>query len=334
MIRKVLLFVVIALAVWGFARAAFAEGPAFDLQPGTQVLEPVKFQQLAVFPIVQRAATPADAAQYLSLADGLRRKLVAVAEDPRGAQVNRVNVANHGSSPLLLLGGEIILGGQQDRILGKDTILPAGEEASLEVFCVEHGRWSGKREFHGSGGMVEGKTRMRAKYRSDQGQVWDEVAKKTAALKAQSATGTYRSLATGAEGERAVKPYRDAVKAALARLPESAKMVGVIAAVNGRVTSVDVFATPALFSAYRDQLLDSIFVSAADVPRTSAADKAPSQADIHAFVNNAEAAADEEVAKNKGGRTVEKKGLGVVNSKVIPAGASAKPVYQSYQSAE
>jgi ARG and Rhodanese-Phosphatase-superfamily-associated Protein domain len=327
--------VVCALAV-GIPVAALGQGAAFDLAPGQKVLAPIQYQQLTVFPVVQLAAAAGvDKTQYLTLAEGLKAKTVTVSEDKGGAQVNRVTVANHSPRPLLLLGGEIILGGQQDRILGKDTILPPGEEMSLEVFCVEHGRWSGQREFSSSGGLVESKARLRAKFDSNQQEVWDEVRKKNAALKADPATGTYRNLATGAEGEAAMKPYREHVRAALDKLPESKQMIGVVAAVNGRVTSVEIFANPALFAAYRDKILDSLFVTVADVPVAAQPAPAPAAQEIRAFMKQADDAKDEQVLASKRAKTIENKGKSVVKSKVTIDGAPAdKPVYQSYQRAE
>jgi hypothetical protein len=250
-----------------------------------------------------------------------------------------VRVANRSDRPLLLLGGEVILGGQQDRILGKDTIVPAREQASLEVFCVEHGRWSGHREFTAAQGMAERKVRYSAKFKSDQGQVWQEVAKKAHSLGGDTATGTYRTVAAGAAGERAVKPYRDHVLGELAKLPEAARLVGVIAAINGRVTSVDLFDRPELFAAYRDKLLDSIFVSAADVPETAAAAKPVAADDVKAMIDRAEKAAPTEVARSKGSRTVQKSAGNVAGSvleETAPAHGKDKPqaVYRSYQSLE
>src|SRR5258706_13662310 len=126
------LWVCAAVALLG--RAAAAE-TAFDLAPGQKVLAPIQYQQLAVFPIVEQSAT-VDKTQYLTLGDGIKSGRVVVSEVKGGASVNRVNVLNKSDRQLLLLGGEIILGGQQDRILGKDTIVPAGEELVIEVFCV------------------------------------------------------------------------------------------------------------------------------------------------------------------------------------------------------
>ena len=61
-----------------------------------------------------------------------------------GAQVNQLVLMNRGKRPLLLLAGEVVSGGKQDRIIGKDRIVPIGAAPlPLDVFCVEHGRWTG-----------------------------------------------------------------------------------------------------------------------------------------------------------------------------------------------
>ncbi|MBI5480543.1 MAG: hypothetical protein HY906_16920 [Deltaproteobacteria bacterium] len=310
-----------------------AQGQAFDLDADTRIMPPIQYKHLTVFPVVHKAAVAVDRAQYLTLNEGLQRRQVAVQELKGGGQVNRVNVANLSDKPLLLLGGEIILGGQQDRVLGKDTIIPAHTEVAVQVFCVEHGRWSGKRDFGQAGGLADGKVRMRAKYRNDQRQVWAEVSKKNAALGAQNSTDTYRRVAAGAEGQWAVKPYREHIARELQRLPEAKKLIGFIAAVNGRIVSVDVFASPTLFASYRERLLDSIILSAADVPVDKAA-PAATAAQAKRFVDEAEAAPAKEVVRQRGSQTYEKRAKGVLNSTVRPAAPAAKPVYKSYQAAE
>jgi hypothetical protein len=215
--------------------------------------------------------------------------------------------------------------------------VPANEEAAVQVFCVEHGRWSGRREFTGAGGLAHGKLRLRAKYDGDQGKVWAEVAEKNAKLGAESSTGTYRKLAAGAEGERAVRPYREQLVAALDRLPEKNQVVGLVAAVNGRVVSVEVFATPELFRVYRQRLLDAVVMGAVDVPLAGNVEQAPTAAKVREFISKAEAAPAKEVVRSKSGRTVQKQATDVVNSTVetpVAAGQAPALIYKSYQATE
>jgi len=331
---------IVAVAVTAVASAIAgppSPAPAPALGDGTRLLAPIRWKQLTVFPVARegKAAAPAG---ILTLTDGLARKLVAVSERDGGGDVNRVGVANKGDQPLLLLGGELILGGQQDRIISKDTVVPPHQRMVVEVFCVEHGRWSGARHFGSTGGLVENKVRLRAKYRGDQQEVWNQVAGKTASLGAGSATGTYRQVASSAAAEQAVKPFRDRVGAALAALPDQGRLVGLVAAINGRVTSIDVFDDPTLFASYRKQLLDAIYVTAADVPETAAAARAPSADDVRTFVQKAEKEKTETVGASAGSRSIEKKGKDVVGSTLeLDAPAEAAPpkaVYRSYQSNE
>jgi hypothetical protein len=318
------------VALFGLAGATAAD-EGLGLSAGQKMLSPITFRQLSVFPVIQTAVA-VDKTQYLTLSDGLHKKLVTVAELAGGGSVNTLNVTNKSDKPLLILGGEVVLGGQQDRILGQDTIVPAHEELRVQVFCVEHGRWSGGRQFEAAQGMADTKMRVRAKYRADQSQVWAEVAKKNAAHNVAPSTGTYRNLATGDEGKQALEPYRAAVGGALGKLADKDKVVGVIAAVNGRVTSVELFAKPELFAAYRDKLLDSIYMGASDAPVDDKA-KPPEAKAIGEFMKKAKVAPASQVTSNKAGKSESRKGDGVMGS-TVQAPASATPVYESYQADE
>jgi len=52
-------------------------------------------------------------------------------------------LVNNSDKPLLLLAGEIVTGGKQDRVIAKDRMCqPAAEPIDLGVFCIEPGRWT------------------------------------------------------------------------------------------------------------------------------------------------------------------------------------------------
>src|SRR4029077_13926423 len=101
----------------------------------------------------------------------------------RDAEVNRLGLGNKSKRPLLLLAGEIVTGGKQDRVIGKDRIVPAeSDPVDLSVFCVEPGRWvaaNGKYDFSGgrAGGGVVASLAVRgsAMAAKNQQQVWDNV---------------------------------------------------------------------------------------------------------------------------------------------------------------
>jgi hypothetical protein len=51
----------------------------------------------------------------------------------------------------LLLAGEIVTSGRQDRVIGDDRLVPArSDPIDLSVFCVEPGRWVAHSQQFGS----------------------------------------------------------------------------------------------------------------------------------------------------------------------------------------
>ena len=101
----------------------------------------------------------------------------------RGDQVNTLVLVNHSDKPLLLLAGEIVTGGKQDRVIAKDRIVPAGADPiDLSVFCIEPGRWTESSPTFGAAAkasshsfMVQPSVREKAMVAKDQQQVWSSV---------------------------------------------------------------------------------------------------------------------------------------------------------------
>ncbi len=97
--------------------------------------------------------------------------------------MNTLVLVNHSKRPLLLLAGEIVTGGKQDRIVAKDRIVPAdADPIDLSVFCIEPGRWTESSPVFGASDksaahsfMVQPEVRERAMVEQDQQQVWDSV---------------------------------------------------------------------------------------------------------------------------------------------------------------
>ena len=124
------------------------------LASGYKVLEPIRNGSLTVFPVV--ASKSYATGEFLTLDEGLRSGEVVVTEygNVRGlvrrvapapqrdsAEVNRLVLVNNSKRPLLLLAGEIVAGGKQDRVIGMDRIVPSeSDPIDLNVFCVEPGR--------------------------------------------------------------------------------------------------------------------------------------------------------------------------------------------------
>jgi hypothetical protein len=96
-------------------------------------------------------------------------------------------LVNNSKQPLLLLAGEIVAGGKQDRVIGQDRIVPAeSDPIDLNVFCVEPGRWTATSAKFGSmeSAMAQPAVRAKAMGAKDQGQVWEQVRKQQASIAA------------------------------------------------------------------------------------------------------------------------------------------------------
>lgn len=78
----------------------------------------------------------------LTLEEALERKVVTVHET---GTVSELAVENTGSEDILIHAGDIVKGGQQDRVLTTTMILkPGSGRVPLSAFCVEQGRWAAR----------------------------------------------------------------------------------------------------------------------------------------------------------------------------------------------
>jgi hypothetical protein len=251
-----------------------------------KVLSPISSGNLTIFPVV--AADSHDTREFITLDEGLRsgevvvtesgqvspliRRRPGIAPDPRGPQVNRLVLVNNSDRPLILLAGEIVTGGKQDRVVGKDRIVPSrGDPVDLSVFCVEPGRWTGTSGKFGpaSAQMAQPSVRGKVMADKDQQKVWNEVGRANQSVAAElsapakAAVQGTSSYARVAENEE-VKRKLDDVAAPIRRDYESLirnlrahNAVGVVVAVNGEIIWADIFASSSLLEKYWPKLVRS-----------------------------------------------------------------------------
>jgi hypothetical protein len=302
-----ILFVLPALALAGIALFWPCHAPAGGLPPtsGYSVLAPIRHGNLTVFPVV--SARSFDTEEFLTLDEGLRSGEVIVTESgglqplmrrlrpptPPGPQVNQLVLINNSKRPLILLAGEIVTGGKQDRVIGKDRIVPAeSDPLNLSVFCVEPGRWTGSSDRFGvgAGGTAAGavpapmaapNVRAKAMADKDQQQVWSEVAKTRSAMAETVTVETAAEAISGISSyarvmdNHEVKQRVDSVAEPIQRNYQSLiqqlrdqQAVGVVVAVNGRMVWADIFASTNLLEKYWPKLVRS-YAAEAVVTRTT-----------------------------------------------------------------
>jgi hypothetical protein len=252
---------------------------------GYRVLEPIRHGSLTVFPVI--AATSHDTHEFLTLDEGVRAGEVVVTEygnvqpllrgrmvrqSHEGAEVNQLVLVNNSKRPLILLAGEIVTGGKQDRVIGEDRIVPAeSDPIDLGVFCVEPGRWTATSAQFGSMGSAMAQPTIRAKAMGakDQDQVWAEVRKQQAEISANLAsaeriqvngTTSYARVMEDKSVEQQVdsvaEPIEHSYQSLIGQLRDR-NAVGVVVAVKGEIVWADIFASTNLLEKYWPKLVRS-----------------------------------------------------------------------------
>jgi hypothetical protein len=303
----------------GLAGAALFALAAFEHQTGVlahggptgpvastndyRVLAPIESGNLLLFPVVRANSKSPGATPFLTLDEGFKSGEVEVTEagkvrglvrprggrpgmdeNYRGDQVNTLVLVNNSNRPLLLLAGEIVTGGKQDRVIAKDRIVPAGgAPIDLSVFCIEPGRWTESSAKFGAAAkgkvgsfMVQPTVRQQAMVTKDQESVWASV---RGAMSQMAAAAPPVSPSPGAYGgsrsfdttsyakamqdtnisqkvDEAAAPVMKAQDQVIAKLRDE-HAVGVVVAVHGEIVWADLFADTDLLSRYWTKLVRS-----------------------------------------------------------------------------
>ena len=302
-------FTAMGIAALGFVwPVGGASTPPAPMEGEWRLLEPVSYENLTVFPVVSSSGY--DTSAFLTLEEGLSRGEVVVREQGAevlvrnrgerdstvrnygGPSVNQLVLINHSKRPLLLLAGELVSGGKQDRIIAKDRIVaPGSEPLPLDVFCVEHGRWSSGSQFNQAKIIVHPSVREQAAVTKSQTEVWSSVAGGTVAaapapgrpmaaprvsadalhgvMSSEAPTQSYAKIYESKYVGTSVDALVEEIERRFQRETRGLKgerVVGVVVAYGGEVAWSDIFASSELFDAYWGKLIRSYAVEAVARP--------------------------------------------------------------------
>ena len=284
-------------------------GPVEPQHTSYRVLAPIESGNLLLFPVVQTGKE--SGSPFITLDEGLKTGEVEVTEagrvrglvrprtgqnrglnggvqrpapEYRGDQVNTLVLVNNSIKPLLLLAGEIVTGGKQDRVIAKDRIVPgASDPIDLGVFCIEPGRWTeDSASFRASAKsstqsiMVQPLVREKAMVAKDQHEVWDsvhgaiggalkapasstatvEVTADAASLGTTSYARAMQNSAVSAKVDEAAAPVSKSREQILNQLRQE-HAVGVVVAIRGEIVWADIFSDTDLLARYWTKLVRS-----------------------------------------------------------------------------
>jgi hypothetical protein len=168
-------------------------------------------------------------------------------------EVPKLAVTNLADVPVLLVEGEMLVGGDQNRTMNVTVLCPPRARTVVPVSCVEAGRWgarrtmSGKRK-HAPGSLRAAKTAYLEPRSddigargSDQGLVWEAVSRQSLVHDVHSDTAALNDVQEEVE---------DRISGQLEGIEPQPNQVGVICTIGDEVVGLDVFDRASSLSQY------------------------------------------------------------------------------------
>jgi hypothetical protein len=232
------------------------------------IAPPVRFENLLMFPLVLRDDEQPGIAEYRTLDDGLNRREVEITEISEQGSVPELRVLNRGSSPVLIVDGEELVGAKQNRVVNLTILVAPQSELTIPVSCVEAGRWRARSRAFTSAPRAQyssGRAKRMSQVTrslandgmafSDQAQVWSDIADKFAHLKASSPTGAMEALFTH---------HGSFIDACVERCQPIARQVGALFTIDHAIVGFDLFDSPDTLRSLLPKLVRSVALDALD----------------------------------------------------------------------
>jgi len=243
---------------------------------------------------------------FLTLQEALEQKKVIVYETK---DVNELAIRNVSNQDVYVQAGDIVKGGDQDRMISTDFIVPRRSgRMPIGAFCVESGRWSRRggennESFGSSQNFVSSKQlKLAAKSENSQQAVWDNV--KVVQTKLSANVGTTvnsdvssSSLELAVENNKVKESTDNYTKAFSAIMENKSDVIGYVFAINGRVNSADIYASHALFAKLWPKLLKANATEAvAELQADAAPPKPVTSESVQTFFDDAEKGSESQKA--------------------------------------
>lgn len=302
------LFCLIGLPVALFINAAAQTSPPSrqDPKPGTsdyRLSGPYTYKNLTVFFVHGKDQT---AKTFLTLQEALAQKKVRLYETK---DVNELQIRNLSNQDIYVQAGDIVRGGEQDRMISIDFIVPPRSgRMPIEVFCVESDRWERRGNeapatFSSSENYASSKDlQLAAKSGKSQDAVWANVSKIQANLSANTMVNVMdeaspTSLELSVENRTVRRTTAAYTRALSGILRNKRDVIGYVFAINGKVNSGDIYASRALFAKLWPKLIKANAVEALSELQKDLEIKPVSDESVRAFLAESEqpAAAMKEV---------------------------------------
>ena len=252
-----------------------------DIEQSTALV----YENLQLYPVVADEAFfqgNEAAASVKNLREGIETKGFYVTEkkpygrmDDMGA-VNSLTVQNKSNEAIYLMQGDVVTGGNQDRIIAEDQVIVARTITDVPVYCVEHNRWKYRENevdendpeskhkrkifaFSGYYNVAANDLRKTVRETKNQESVWKKVGEFTSKNNATNSTKTYAGLEESKEFTNKRDAYMDFFKG---KLDNIENCVGFVAVSGNEIIGKDIFGHPNLFQKQTEGLLNGYITDA------------------------------------------------------------------------
>ena len=267
--RQALCVIVIAAAIGcSSSKEPAAPQPADPAAPSgfLKISGPFVHEHLALYVVEDPGAK--SGGEMIILAEGLSSGQVKVTEK-KSAEVNELLIENASDKACFVQAGDVVKGGQQDRAIGRDFIIPPKTAPTpVSSFCVEQSRWSGARAFTACIQNAYSKElKLAVQKDANQQEVWDKVAQSKGVVRRMADLTIAKSSSLNEELEDPkIQEKLAASRAALGKILDNRPhAIGLITAINGNFSTADLYDDPALFRKIFPRLLDSATMEALTV---------------------------------------------------------------------
>ncbi|WP_298522694.1 ARPP-1 family domain-containing protein [uncultured Methanobrevibacter sp.] len=191
----------------------------------------------------------------LTLKKGFELGLAEVKECEHST-VNTLIVKNNSITPLLLVDGEEIVGGDQNRIVSETILVAPQSEIKVPVNCTEQGRWRYEREFVHSEYMANSKTRFakaasRHSGHNMQREVWKSIHDLENSRNFLSETHAMSESYENIKSELDVSEF-EVIDG----------QTGVLVIIDGEIKGFELFFNSQIYSEYHEKIIKSYLIDA------------------------------------------------------------------------
>jgi len=252
-----------------------------------QIEEVKAHHQMAVAPLFFASQ---HGPNYLTLSQGFENGDLIVQEISEGGSVPDLSVTNNGNQFVLLLDGEEIRGAKQNRALNTSVLVAPKARIIIPVSCTEQGRWNyTTKNFEDSGVLmarllrskkqaaVTRSVRETKSYRSDQGEVWEDVASLHSDLGSTSGTGAMRDAYESRKAE-----IDDYIKA----FSNIGQPNGIAVFLGGQLAGLDLLSYSSAMENLLPKIIGSYAMDALRIKQQERPHK-PSKQDVRTFLAKA-----------------------------------------------